>query len=62
MPLARSTVERLKCDSSIVALIHRRGMPLNITFKDRSISAPLRRALNARDERAAGPVVIARLA
>ena len=49
--MAAETVRRLSCDASVVALIENDdGEPLNVGRKTRTISAPLRRALNARDK------------
>lgn len=49
--IAAETARRLACDASIVALIENDdGEPLNAGRKTRTISAPLRRVLNARDE------------
>ena len=49
--VARETARRLACDASIVDLIENDdGEPLNVGRKTRTISAPLRRALNARDK------------
>lgn len=48
--IAAETVRRLACDASVVALIEsEKGEPLNVGRKTRTISAPLRRFLNARD-------------
>jgi hypothetical protein len=48
--IAAETARRLACDASVVALIENDdGEPLNVGRKTRTISAPLRRALNARD-------------
>ena len=45
------TARRLACDASVVALIENDdGEPLNLGRKTRTISAPLRRMLNARDK------------
>jgi len=45
------TARRLSCDASVVALVENEdGEPLNVGRKTRTISAPLRRALNARDK------------
>ena len=45
------TARRLSCDASVVALVENDdGEPLNVGRKTRTISAPLRRALNARDK------------
>jgi hypothetical protein len=45
------TVRRLSCDASVVALIENAdGEPLNVGRKTRTISAPLRRVLTARDK------------
>jgi hypothetical protein len=44
------TVRRLVCDASLVPIVEdEEGNPLNVGRKTRSISTPLRRALNARD-------------
>jgi len=49
--MAAETARRLACDASVVALIENEdGEPLNVGRKTRTISAPLRRALNARDK------------
>jgi hypothetical protein len=49
--MAAETARRLACDASIVALIENDdGEPLNAGRKTRTISAPLRRVLNARDK------------
>jgi hypothetical protein len=49
--LAAETARRLACDASIVAVAENEdGEPLNVGRKTRTISAPLRRALNARDK------------
>jgi len=49
--MAAETARRLSCDASVVALIENdEGEPLNVGRKTRTISAPLRRALNARDK------------
>ena len=48
--LAVETVRRLTCDASLVPIVEDEdGNPLNVGRKTRSISAPLRRALNSRD-------------
>ena len=48
--MAAETARRLSCDASVVALTESDdGEPLNVGRKTRTISAPLRRALNARD-------------
>ena len=45
------TARRLSCDASVVALVENDvGEPLNVGRKTRTISAPLRRVLNARDK------------
>jgi hypothetical protein len=45
------TARRLSCDASVVALVESDdGEPLNVGRKTRTISAPLRRMLNARDK------------
>jgi hypothetical protein len=45
------TARRLSCDASVVALVENDdGEPLNVGRKTRTISSPLRRALNARDK------------
>lgn len=44
------TVERLTCDGSIVAVIDgASGVPLEVGLKQRTVSAPLKRAVFARD-------------
>ncbi len=44
------TARRLACDASVVAIVENEdGEPLNVGRKTRTISAPLRRFLNARD-------------
>jgi len=49
--MAAETARRLACDASVIALIENEdGEPLNIGRKTRTISAPLRRVLNARDK------------
>ena len=49
--MAAETARRLSCDASVVALIEGDdGEPLNVGRKTRTISAPLRRVLNARDK------------
>jgi hypothetical protein len=49
--MAAETARRLSCDASVVALVENEdGEPLNVGRKTRTISAPLRRALNARDK------------
>jgi hypothetical protein len=45
------TARRLSCDASVVALVENDdGEPLSVGRKTRTISAPLRRVLNARDK------------
>ena len=49
--MAAETARRLSCDACVVALIEDDdGEPLNVGRKTRTISAPLRRLLNARDK------------
>ena len=49
--IAAETARRLACDASIIALIENDdGEPLNVGRKTRTISAPLRRVLKARDK------------
>ena len=49
--MAAETARRLACDASVVELTENEdGEPLNVGRKTRTISAPLRRALNARDK------------
>jgi Domain of unknown function (DUF222)/HNH endonuclease len=49
--MAAETARRLACDASVVMLTENEdGEPLNVGRKTRTISAPLRRALNARDK------------
>lgn len=49
--MAAETVRRIACDASVVALIEDEdGEPLSVGRKTRTISAPLRRLLNARDK------------
>jgi hypothetical protein len=49
--MAAETARRLACDASVVRLIENPdGEPLNAGRKTRTISAPLRRLLNARDK------------
>ena len=49
--MAAETARRLACDASVVALTESAdGEPLDVGRKTRVISAPLRRALNARDK------------
>ena len=44
-------MQALACDASVVGIVeNENGDPLNVGRKTRSISAPLRRALNARDK------------
>jgi hypothetical protein len=47
-PLATETARRLACDASLVELTEHDGMPLALGRKRRTVSAPLRRALQAR--------------
>jgi Domain of unknown function (DUF222)/HNH endonuclease len=48
--IAAETARRLACDASVVMIVENEdGEPLNIGRKTRTISAPLRRFLNARD-------------
>ena len=48
--IAAETARRVACDASVVAIIENEdGEPLNVGRKTRTISAPLRRFLNARD-------------
>jgi hypothetical protein len=48
--VAAETARRLACDASVAAVIeNEKGEPLNVGRKTRTISAPLRRFLNARD-------------
>lgn len=48
--IAAETARRLACDASVVAVIENdKGEPLNVGRRTRTISAPLRRFLNARD-------------
>src|SRR5439155_12129187 len=47
--IAYETVRRLACDASVVRIAERRGKPLSIGRKTRTIPPALRRALNARD-------------
>jgi hypothetical protein len=54
--MAAETARRLACDASVVELTENEdGEPLNVGRKTRTISAPLRRALNARDKRCRFP-------
>lgn len=49
--ISAETARRLACDASVVALVEDEdGEPLNVGRKTRTISAPLRRFLNARDK------------
>jgi hypothetical protein len=49
--MAAETARRLSCDASIVRLVENAdGEPLNVGRKTRTISAPLRRLLIARDK------------
>src|SRR6187431_1181920 len=49
--MAAETARRLACDASVVALIEGNDSePLDVGRKTRTISAPLRRVLNARDK------------
>jgi hypothetical protein len=49
--IAAETARRLACDASVVMLTENEdGEPLNVGRKTRTISAPLRRALNSRDK------------
>jgi hypothetical protein len=49
--MAAETARRFACDASVVRLTENdAGEPLNVGRKTRTISAPLRRALNARDK------------
>jgi len=49
--MAAETARRLACDASVVKLFENDdGEPLNVGRKTRTISAPLRRILNARDK------------
>jgi hypothetical protein len=49
--MAAETARRFACDASVVNLIEDEdGEPLNVGRKTRTISAPLRRLLNARDK------------
>ena len=49
--MAAETARRLACDASVVELIENDdGEPLNVGRKTRTISAPLRRVLKARDK------------
>jgi hypothetical protein len=49
--MAAETARRLACDASVVRLTENDdGEPLNVGRKTRTISAPLRRALKARDK------------
>jgi len=49
--MAAETARRLACDASVVELTENEdGEPLNVGRKTRTLSAPLRRALNARDK------------
>ena len=49
-PLAASTARRLACDASLVYVLERDGVPLDVGRKTRSIPPALRRALAARDD------------
>ena len=49
--MSAETARRLSCDATVIALIENdEGEPLNVGRKTRTISAPLRRALRARDK------------
>jgi hypothetical protein len=48
-PVARETVRRLACDSSLVALLEGAESPLGVGRKTRSVAGSLRRALRSRD-------------
>ncbi len=49
--VSAETCRRFACDASVVAIAeNENGVPLNVGRKTRTISAPLRRALNARDK------------
>jgi hypothetical protein len=49
--LAAETARRIACDASVVALVENaKGEPLNVGRKTRTVSAPLRRLLEARDQ------------
>ena len=49
--IAAETARRLACDASVVVLTENEdGEPLNVGRRTRTISAPLRRALNSRDK------------
>jgi hypothetical protein len=49
--MAAETVRRLACDASVIEVTENEdGEPLNVGRKTRTISAPLRRALNTRDK------------
>jgi hypothetical protein len=49
--MAAETARRFSCDASVIALIENDdGEPLNVGRKTRTISAPLRRLLQARDK------------
>ena len=48
-PLAAATARRLACDASLVHILERDGVPLDVGRKTRSIPPALRRALAARD-------------
>ncbi len=49
--IAAETARRFSCDASLVTLVEDRdGEPLNVGRKTRTISAPLRRLLEARDK------------
>jgi uncharacterized protein DUF222/HNH endonuclease len=47
--LPEETAKRLGCDASVVSLTERDGEPLSVGRRTRSVSAALRRALEARD-------------
>jgi hypothetical protein len=48
--MAAETARRFACDASVIAMIESdEGEPLNVGRKTRTISTPLRRVLNARD-------------
>lgn len=53
--LAPETAKRLSCDSSVVAMVERDGVPLSVGRRTRSIPPSMRRALVARDGRCQFP-------
>src|SRR5258708_1117678 len=48
-PLSREAARRIGCDCQIVPVIERDGLPIDVGRARRTISAPLRRAIEVRD-------------